>query len=336
MTEACRLVLAAPHGLHRPEPPQVKGESGMPEVATKPESLVSGGGIPSQPGIALGLSTITVALAFYLGLFIRVQDRSEATAYFFRVLLPVALIHTAIFLFLVLGCKIRARGALVFWSLSAMVVLYFGGWTGVQALFLSLLLGFVLASVGNVFAQHLFPPEAQGWGISLALGILFLSSAGAFLAWFHLFRWWALTLLILAPLVPSLCSGASAVRSRIREGWKSFASGWELRSAFALQALFLLGVYAFVFAMAPETNSDAIRFYWPYIKLMRHYAGFVDGPRQWSYIIPQAGLAYGSAVLILLGKHAVRLSMLLVWAALIGIICRRWTDQPSTEPRIIE
>lgn len=302
----------------------------MPEVATKPEPLDSGGGVLAQPGIALGLATLTVAFAFYVGLIVRIRNRSEATAYFLTVLLPVALSHTAIFLFLILGCKIQARGALVFWSLSAAVLLSFGGWTGVQTLFLSLLFGFVLVSIGNVFAQRLFPPEAQGWGISLALGILFLSSAGAFLAWVHLFRWWALALLILAPLIPSLRSGASAVRSRIREGWKSFAFGWEPRSAFALQALFLLGIFAFVYALAPETNSDAIRFYWPYIKLMRHYAGFPDGPRQWSYIIPQAGLVYGSAALILLGKHAVRLSMLLVWAALIGMICRRWTDQPSS------
>jgi hypothetical protein len=190
----------------------------MPEVATKPEPLNFGGGVLTQPGIALGLAALTVAFAFYLGLFGRVQNRSEATAYFLTVLLPVALTHTAIFLLLVFPCKVRARGALVFWSLSAAVLLSFGGWTAVQTLLLSLLFGFVLASVGNDFAQRLFPPEAQGWGISLALGILFLSSAEAFLACFHLFRWWALALLIFTPLIPSLRSGLGQSDSSGRAG----------------------------------------------------------------------------------------------------------------------
>jgi len=94
--------------------------------------------------------------------------------------------------------------------------------------------------------------------------------------------------------------------------------------------MFLLGAFAYVAAMAPETNSDAVRFYWPYMKLLRHYSGFFDGQRQWCYIIPQAGLIYGSALLSLLGDYAVRLSMLLAWAALIGTACRRFPGQPAT------
>jgi len=280
-------------------------------------------------GSALALAVLLVAFALYLRLFLRIHGRADVFVYFFDVLLLAAVGHTFVFLLLTLCFRVEARGALIFWSLSAAVLLSFGGWTATEAFVLILLLGFVASRIGNVFARKLLPSDSQGWGVSLALGILFLSASGAFLAWFHLFEWWMLALLILVTLAPDIRSHLSMLRSEIRNGWNSFVSGWNIPLALSLQALFLLGVYAFVAAMAPETNSDAERFYWPYMKLLRHYSGFFDGQQQWAYIIPQAGVTYGAAVLSLLGKHAVRLAMLLAWAALVGIVCRRRMDYRS-------
>ena len=39
--------------------------------------------------------------------------------------------------------------------------------------------------------------------------------------------------------------------------------------------MFLLGILSTFAAMAPETNSDAVRFYWPYMRLLRHYPAFL-------------------------------------------------------------
>jgi hypothetical protein len=278
----------------------------------------------------LGMGAIAIALGFYLRLFHKVGGRPDVFAFFFHWLLPVALGHTALFFLFTLTSKRQARDALIFWSISLAALLASGGWTCTEALVLIVIFGFVLAGVGGVFARQLFPSNCQGWALSLALGILFLSAVGTYLAWMHFFKWWVLAILILAVLALDIRSAISKVLSQVQSSWSSFQSSWNLPQALALQGLFLLGVYAFVLAMAPETNSDAIRFYWPFIKLMRHYSGFFNEPRQWSYFIPQAGLVYGAAALSLVGKHAVRLAMLLAWASLIGVLCRRWTTQESS------
>ena len=59
-------------------------------------------------------------------------------------------------------------------------------------------------------------------------------------------------------------------------------------------------VFLIVAAAAPELRSDAIRIYWPYVKLMKHSQGFFDLPFHFSYIIPQAGLSYAASVFLLL------------------------------------
>jgi hypothetical protein len=300
----------------------------MPETASNPEQTVSDNPRRVNAAVVLGLAVLAVAFAFYLRLFSRIQGRDDVFAFFLHALLPAALIHTALLLLFVLGFRIRARGALIFWSISAAALLFCGGWTSFQAFVLILLFGFIVARIGSVIGRSLLPPLSRGWGISLALGLLALSAAGAFLAWFHLFTWWMLGILIVAALVPDLRLRMSALRADVGTSWNAFVSNWNLRAALSCEALFLLGAYAYVVSMAPETNSDAVRFYWPYIRLLRHYAGFFDVQRQWSYIIPQAGVTYATAVLSLLGHQAVRLSMLLAWTALAGMVCRRWTDQP--------
>jgi hypothetical protein len=304
-------------------------EEEMPEAVLEPEQPVSPGARNATIAFAGGLAVLSIAFAFYLHLLAGISRRPDVFLYFFTVLLPAALVHTALYLLLVLGFKIQARGALIFWSLSAAVLLSSGGWAHTEAFLLIITFGFVVCRIGGIFARKLFPQESQGWAISIALGALSLSAAGAFLAWMHLFTWWALALLIVPMLAPSLLPGATGLRSEIRDGWRSFVSTWDVSLALFLQGLFLLGIYTFVAALAPETNSDALRFYWPYMKLLRHYAGFFDAPQQWAYVIPQAGVTYGAAVLILLGKNAVRLAMPLIWAALIGMIVRRGTRAPS-------
>ena len=282
-----------------------------------------------SPWLMLGFALVAVAFGFYLRLFLKAETRIEVIAFFLNALFPAAILHSALFLLLTAGFRIRARGALLYWGASALVLVYLGGWTSAQALILIILFGFACSRIGNLIARRLLPVASQGWGVSLGIGILLFPVAGALLAWIHLFKWWTLAILMIAALIPDFRSRAARLRGDIKAGWQAYLAAWDLAFAFSLQALFLLGAYAFVAALAPETNSDAVRFYWPYMKLLRYYSGFFDGPRQWAYIIPQAGLVYGSAVLSLLGKHAVRLSMLLAWASLIGMMGRRWLNPVS-------
>jgi hypothetical protein len=299
----------------------------MPEAFSNTERRGSDGERNLGARAGLGLAVLAIAYGFYLGLFIKIQDRPEAFALFFEALLPAAMLHTAIFLLLTFGFRFRARGILIFWTFSAGALLLWGGWSHALAPALILLFGFVVARIGSACARQLLVPDSCGWGVSLAFGMIYIAVAGAFLAWLHLFKWWTLALILLIALLPDLRTHVRSLRADFRIGWRSFASSWNFPISVTLQTLFLTGIFAYVTAMAPETNSDAVRFYWPYIKLLRHYSGFFDGQFQWSYIIPQAGLIYGSAVVSLLGNAAVRLAMLLAWAALIGMVCRRLRDQ---------
>jgi hypothetical protein len=304
----------------------------MPEAISKTEVRGFDGEHAFRAGAWLSLVVVAMAYALYLGLFWRIQDRPEAFALFFKSLLPAALVHTALFLLLTFRFRCRARGILIFWALSASALLIWGGWSHALALALILLFGFVVSRIGSAFARQVLMPYSCGWGVSLAFGMIYIAAAGAFLAWIHLFKWWTLTIILLIPLLPNLGAHVARLRVDFRDGWRSFASSWNFPISVAFQSLFLTGIFACVSAMVPETNSDAVRFYWPCIKLLRHYSGFFDGRFQWSYIIPQAGLIYGAAVLSLLGNAAVRLAMLLAWAALIGMVCRRLRDQAGGLP----
>ncbi len=302
-------------------------EQRMPQAASNFEHRETANSGRWRMGLVLSLMGLAIALSFYLRLFSRVQGRTDVFSFFLHWLLPAAVIHTSCFLLLSLVFKVRAPGIILFWALSAAVLVPLGGWSKTVGLILILLFGFVLVRIGRVFVESLLPEESSNWGISLSLALVFLAAGGSLLAWLHLFNWWALGLMLLIALVPDLRRGTAAFRSDVRAGWNSILLGWDFPFALAMQAMFLLGIFAYVSALAPETNSDAVRFYWPYMRLMRHYAGFFDGRYQWSYTIPQAGLIYGSAVLSLLGSYAVRLSMLLIWAALIGAVCRRGPDR---------
>jgi hypothetical protein len=301
----------------------------MPEVVASLDQQESANRRRLGWGALSALVGLAVALAFYLRLFHKVQGRDDVFAFFLQTMLPAAVIHVVCFLVLTLVFKLRARGNAVFWAISALAVLVFGGWSKAIALVFILLFGCVLARIGLVFGRWLLPRGSSNWGVSLSFALVLLSAGGAFLAWAHLFTWWMLALMLLAALIPDIKTGLAGFGSDARNAWDSFVRGWSFPCALELEALFLLSVFAFVSALAPETNSDAVRFYWPYMRLLRHNSGFFDGPIQWCYIIPQAGLVYGSAVLSLLGQTAVRLSMLLAWSALIGTAWRRFAGSQA-------
>ena len=109
---------------------------------------------------------------------------------------------------------------------------------------------------------------------------------------------------------------------RFRKLKKELLANWNVSAVIAIEGLFLLCSYFIIDCTAPENFSDSARFYWPYIKLLKHHSGFFDNPYQWSYVIPQAGLAYAGSIYVLLGATVVRWSMFLVWVAIIGILVR--------------
>lgn len=294
----------------------------MSEVVGEPDPSGTTKSGSANAAWALGLVALAASLVFYLRLFGRIGGRSEAMVFFLKVLLPIAAAHTVILLLLYWRPRLRVRGPLLFWGLSGAAVLAFGGWARAGAFVLAVLFAIVIGCVGDRLARLIFVDESRGWGLSLALGILFLSVSGSVLAAVQLFKWWVLALLIVAVIASGRRSGGLPVLARLKTVWSALRGPTSLAHLFLLQGFFLVGAYAFVVATAPETHSDAVRFYLPYMKLMRHYSGLFDMPWQWSYIVPQAGVTYGAAMLSLLGKQAARLPMLLAWAALIGMSCR--------------
>lgn len=200
-----------------------------------------------------------------------------------------------------------------------------GNWNHAKALILIALLGVILIGIGNAFARFLLPENSRGWGVSLALGILCTSLVASFFAWAHILKWW-----LIAPFLflSILMESRRRTVAMFAEAWRNFSSRWNTAVALALQGIFLLTVFVYVYAVAPETQSDALRSYLPYLKLMRNNSGFVDVPYQWAYIIPQAGLTYAGTVMILFRERVLQLSTLLVWLALIGIVCRRKAEAP--------
>jgi hypothetical protein len=155
------------------------------------------------------------------------------------------------------------------------------------------------------------------------MGTLGVSAAGSYLAAAHIFRWFILAPLLIVILYILVWRRRARLLDVLVEEWREFASGWDFSRALAVQGLFLLFVFVYVASIAPDTNSDAIRFYWSYVKWLRHDGGFPQIAQQWSYIIPQAGLTYAGVLLSLGGSPLARLSMLMVWMALIGITLRR-------------
>lgn len=281
--------------------------------------------VPGRLGVAriAAFSLLAIAFAFYVPLIVRIKERTETLAYFSQALLPIALAHTLLFLLVYKLLRIGARGAIIFWGISGAVFLVLGGLPAISAFAEALAFGLILILIGMSIAKYILPEDSMHWSVALGMGILSTSVVGAYMASTHLFRWF-----ILAPILMWLLYHLGWRRRRVwvgflKEGWLKFSEGWDLPHALSLQGCFLLLLFVFVAGMAPDTNSDAIRFYWPYIKWLRHDGGFLQIAQQWSYIIPQAGLTYAGVLLSLGGSPLARLSMLLAWLALAGILLRR-------------
>ncbi len=263
---------------------------------------------------------LVVGFGYYLPLFGQFQERSEAYLYSYKSLLPVALWHTIALLSLSLVLKVRARGCFLFWGFSGAYLVFIGGWYQAKTLILVALFAWILLGLGSLLARMTLPEDSGGWGVSLALGILGISFIGSYLAWAHLLKWWVIALLLIAPVWLEIRRRPAA---RFANVWNGLISSWNPALALALQGLFLLFVFAYVYSCAPEQQSDALRSYLPYVKSLRRNSGFVDVPYQWAYIIPQAGLTYAGTVITLFRERALQLTSFLVWLALIGIVCRR-------------
>jgi hypothetical protein len=266
---------------------------------------------------------IACAFGFYLPLVSDLRaTRQSAMNFFLYSLLPVACAHVLCLLALSFGFRRKADPALVFWGASIIGFLALGQARFVGAFFLLILGSLVWTAVGDGIIRVLLPPERFSWGVRLGLGIVVSSVAGSVLALFHLFFWWS-TALLLAPL---LILAARRWREWLTESAASVGKwlrDWNPAKALAFESFFLLVLFVLVGAAAPESKSDAIRLYWPYVRMLDHFAGFAEMPYQWSYIIPQPGLTYAATVLAWFGPLAVRYSMVLVLISLVGICIGR-------------
>jgi hypothetical protein len=230
--------------------------------------------------------------------------------FFMTSLLPIGLGHIGVLLLMTIWLKLRARWACIFWGVSWTALLLAGGLSRAGTGVFLLAFAVVLVCMGDTLAQFLLGKDCQSWGVSLAFGILLLSVVGAFLASVHLFKRWVLSFLI-ASFLASLCHLRASLASRFRAGWARISSQWDLATALAFEGIFLVGLFLWVAASAPESRSDAVTRYWPYVKLVKHHSGFFDLPYQWWFVLPQAGLTYAASVFLPLGAQAVRWSMLL-------------------------
>lgn len=241
---------------------------------------------------------------------------------FWRWLFPAASAHLLCLVALSIRFRGKAVPALAFWGVSFMAFLAFGQSRLVLAFVLAGVAAVLFAAVGGGVARAILPLELCNWAVNLGFGILVSSVIGSVLAWFQAFHSWSAAL-ALAPLavltLGRLWRERSAESARALNALRASLRDWNIERALALEGVFLLLIFALVDTCAPETRSDAIRVYWPYIKLLEHFGGFIQMPFHWSYIIPQAGVTFSVTMLACFGSVAVRFSMLLVLVSLVGI-----------------
>ena len=276
-------------------------------------------------GLVLFSFMVVICSVFYVPLLFNLPDRTPSTRFFFGLVLPRGLTHLSILFLLICFFKVKARGACIFWVLSGIALLAAGGLARAVAACLTLIFALILIWIGDHLSRFTLLEDGRGWGASMAFGIVLLSLLGAFLSWVHLFKGWVLLLSILPFLVLAFLRRAS-LAARLSACWCRFSASWNVTSALAIEGVFLVGMFLFVGATAPETRYDAVTRYWPYLKLLERHSGFFELPYQWWFVIPQAGLSYAGSIYLLLGPQAVRWSMLLAWLALLGMAWRGLGD----------
>ena len=280
----------------------------------------------------LSLAAAVVLLWDYLSLRENLLGvRTIAVNFFFNPLLPSFAGHALLMAAIYFLFRRRPLPVVLFWLSTLLILALSSGWKRFLASAGMLLLCLIWTGMGRLLAGKLFPPESRHWSLSLGLGIAGTSLVVSYLAWTRLLYSGVLWLLLLLLLILTRKVWRLRFPGELREGWQDFQNRWSLGRAIALEGLFLLFVFLWVAASPPETDSDAVRFYWPYLKLLRAEHGFVYLPFQWSYIIPQAGLAYAVTSLLLVGEEAARWSMLACWLVLAGILlrCRKSGAEPD-------
>ncbi|MBI3940492.1 MAG: hypothetical protein HY315_06625 [Acidobacteria bacterium] len=272
----------------------------------------------TKVGTTLAALAIIASFSFYLPL---IRGARLPAQFFFQWILPVAAGHIGLLLLLNVLLKARAASATVlYWVLSAAVLIAAGGASRSLALLLLAGATIALLIVGSALSGLLVAEEFQGWGTGLGFGIIAASAVSSWLAAFNLLTGWSIG--SLAVIACAVAFRRSHVWSALRRAWGNIIPAWNLSTAVALEGVFLVAAFLLVAAASPETRSDAVRIYWPYVRMMARDSGFFDLPFQWGFVIPQAGLAYAAALLLLVGPVAVRWSMFICWLGLIAITGR--------------
>lgn len=289
---------------------------------------------------------LLTGLVFYVPLLKGFTPRRQAFSFFFELLLFRAATHLLLLLIVCIRAKVtvvssqgiaastsgacfdlkltvglRNLGPVVFWGLSLIGLLLVGG-LKITLPFLGLGLGALgLTLLGRQIASFIMPKNLVGWGMSLGFGIVAASLLGAALSALHALQSWVVGAIFLGALVSTMWACFRSQNIKGSFGWSDIPQ-WSAPQLLAFEGVFLTLLFLLVAGSPPESKSDAIRIYWPYVKLMQENHGFFDLPFHFSYIIPQAGLSYAACILLLLGPTAVRWAMLLPWLALVGIVGR--------------
>jgi hypothetical protein len=250
-----------------------------------------------------------------------------ALRYFWNFLVPIALIHIGCCIFLGLRFKQKVSIIFGFWVLSFGVILFLGGNSRFLGVIQLLILAFCLFEIGSAVLRWAFEEYSEAFALPFGIGILTLTLSGSYLAAFHFFRKEILIILLLI-VIGFLWRKKGLVLFRTVKTLKTaLVSNWNLTSLIAIETFFLISTYCFIDSTAPENSSDSVRFYWPYIKLLKNHSGFFENPYQWSYVIPQAGLAYAGSIYILVGSVAVRWTMFLSLLTIIALMVRGNVDR---------
>lgn len=277
--------------------------------------------------LVLGAIILGVSFVLYLPLIAKPSGARGVPVLntFFSFILPVACSHIAVVLLLQYFKK-KILITFLFWGISLLILIAAGTVKASLALLGLIVYVVVLVQIGKTLKRLLFPESFEGLGIALGLGILASSILIAYLAVLHTFVWWTFASLLIGLSIFSWFQNPPSFFS-LRNSWKLVSRHWNLATAIALEGLFLTIAYVYVDTSAPERASDALQYYWPYVKLLKYHSGFFSNPYQWSYVIPQAGLTYAAGIYCLFGSFAVRLAMFLAWMALIGITIRSLDDK---------
>jgi len=284
--------------------------------------------------LSLLLGFVLLALAFwkYTTLPAQFEYRHRIVHIFNEHFLPVVVVHFAIFAVLLLALRIRPRTACVYWLATAVWLLALGGPERAVSFFLIVVFTAFLLLIGMAVAESIMEPDSRSLGLYLALGIGAVATLVPYLAWLHILGFWVLLPLFAGVSLLVILRMRHQLRQRMAAAWKEVDSQWTASLALAIEAAVVIAAYVVVAGSPPETNADAVRFYWPYIRWMERLEGFVDLPQQWSYVIPQAAVGFSSALFVLFGGTVVRWTMLLSWAAMVGIGARLlWPRSRSDE-----